>query len=119
MSCYFTLARPPSYANYPDKPAQPTALDIWMPMKDIPGHPGWQALGWIEYDEPLGFETVWHWSLLPADPVEWANFQFWKEGQDGEYMKGELVAMSDEQLTDWCGGQNLVKAAKILREVFA
>lgn len=81
MPRYFCLARPPFYANYPDRPQKPTAIEAWYPeMRRVPGGGDRYALGQLDYAEPLPLETIQHWTLWPADRTEWAQLVFWREG---------------------------------------
>jgi hypothetical protein len=106
------------YANYPDRPQQPVALEVWNVMQPVCGKgEKWGefwAFGWLEYAEPLPLDVVHHWSLLPDDKIEWANLQFYKEGPDGENIKADFLSHTVEELREFIPG-NLTEAAIILK----
>ena len=70
---YFSTLRPPSKFAVPDG---------WC-LNKVWGKPGQirgsriMAHGWVEYPEPLPFETIWHYDFLPADENEVRKFTNW------------------------------------------
>jgi hypothetical protein len=74
---YYFLSRPPMYGTLP---RGFTNYEQWYPAHSIPDflvqH---RFLGWAEYPEPLGMETIWNWELMPADPKELIEFYFYRE----------------------------------------
>jgi len=42
--------------------------------------------GWVEYAAPLTFDQLYHYTLLPDDPLEYAHYEFWLYAdRDHEY----------------------------------
>ena len=101
MFRYYCMARPPAYANYPDRPQKPTALEVWMPARVFPGSDGRWALGWLEYENALPVETVDHWTLWPENEVERAELVFFREESSmRELYMAEEVDVLRQRLAD-------------------
>lgn len=81
MARYWYLVRPGGYAQQPDGW---TDMDSFCPSRSTPEADGLYTYGWVEYSEPLDFETIDHWSFRPADPQERARYAFWQEADRDE-----------------------------------
>ena len=65
--------------NRPDvQPSDFTNQAVWCPTKSIPGTQRY-AHGWAEYEQPLAFETIWKFDLLPANANELDNYWNWRD----------------------------------------
>ena len=121
MPRYFCLARPPFYANYPDRPQAPTAIEVWYPeMRCVPGGGDRYALGQLDYAEPLPLDTIHHWTLWPADRKEWAELVFFKEAggdpTEAAIIRADYVGAPLEDLRNiLANGHVLAEAALVLR----
>lgn len=56
----------------PDKEDYYPAKEYTLPS----GYSG-SFYGWINYSEPLTFNEIWKYDLMPEDSVTWAHYQFW------------------------------------------
>lgn len=72
---YYLLNRPPDIGTHP---AGETAREVWAPSREIPGSARC-AHGWVEYPEPLPFDEVWRYELLPADEDEVDRYYDWRD----------------------------------------
>jgi hypothetical protein len=36
------------------------------------------SFGWVTYPEPLDFELIWKYDLVPHDEPEWARYMLWR-----------------------------------------
>jgi hypothetical protein len=94
---YFYLSRPPSYAHQPDGFSN---RDGGCPSRNWPtaavGNGGkiW-AFGWVEYPEPLTFETCFKWDLRPDNQIECAHYDFWIDNNrnqaDADWSESEHI----------------------------
>ena len=87
---YLFLNRPPSIATHPDGA---TETEAWTPRRKYT-HPVFgeqEYLGIVTYATPLDPEQLWKYELLPVDPVEWAEYEWWEENYsdlpDGQLQK--------------------------------
>lgn len=96
---YYCAARPPWYAQVPDGS---TASEVWMPGRRVLDLPGdWHALGWVEYAAPLEYETLNHWSLVPADEKERAGLTLWRKAREWHDAFEDAVAEYQRSIKDY------------------
>ena len=69
---YYALNRPPGFAAVPDGWC---LREIWAPMHEV--NDWLQAFGWVEYAEPLPFEKVWRYDLMPAAVIAQGRYSKW------------------------------------------
>lgn len=80
---YISTARPLTYGAYPDRPSDPKPVfidQVKLPAPTILLPSGQLALdfGRITYGGRLDFERIDHFSLLPQDETELAQFILWR-----------------------------------------
>lgn len=98
MPRYYCPSRPPVYACVPDGWVESC---VWMPMQSIPEHPGWDALGWVEYAESLGVDKIMKWELLPADKVEWSELMLARRARDWHDSFEDVVTEYEQSVADY------------------
>lgn len=76
MAKYHLIYRPPMYGTIPDGFSQYKEI---YPSRDteLTGGLIRPTFGWVEYADPLPFEKIFSYELLPDDPVERARFRLW------------------------------------------
>ena len=77
---YHLTLRPASIGCYPDRRTNGTPLTAeiieshWPPKRADNRN----LYAVVAYAEPLEFERIWRYDLIPADPVERAHYAFWE-----------------------------------------
>ena len=76
---YHLTLRPASIGCYPDRRTNGTPLtaeiiESHWPPKRVDNR---NLYAVIAYDEPLEFDRIWRYDLLPADKLEAARYGFW------------------------------------------
>lgn len=119
---YYLRSRPPMIGTHP---AGATEKEAWYPSRPIPGEAtGFYVWGWVEYDSPLSLEQIWQYELLPGNPVEQAEYAFYREGNrvpdEVEWLKGDYLDCSLEFLDKNTKSESplgcLYRAALVLKE---
>ena len=94
---YNLTLRPPSIGCYPDRdnagqPLQAEIVADYWPPKRVDNH---NLYAVVAYPEPLEFERIWRYDLLPADKLEEARYGFWLDS-DRDY------AFAADRTHAWC-----------------
>ena len=94
---YNLTLRPASIGCYPDRRTNGTPLiaeiiESHWPPKRVDNH---NLYAVVAYDEPLEFDRIWRYDLLPADKLEAARYGFWLDS-DRDY------AEADRSTRQWC-----------------
>jgi hypothetical protein len=76
---YYSTLRPPGTFAVPDGVI---LREIWGRVRTVHGT-SIRAHGWVEYPEPLDFEKVWRFDLLPADEEELKVYSEWSRREMG------------------------------------
>ena len=69
---YHALLRPPGFAAVPDHWVRREIFHRPLTVEE-----NLRTHGWVEYAEPLPFETAWRFDLLPADEDEERAYNRW------------------------------------------
>ena len=72
---YYALLRPPGYAAVPNGWC---LKKYWTPQQQVSGD-AFYAHGWVEYPQPLTFDSAWRFDLFPADEDEREKYREWYE----------------------------------------
>ncbi len=72
---YYLINRPPSIGTHP---AGEIDREVWIPRRTIPNTER-DCYGWVEWAEPLDFEQVWGYEMLPADDDEFERYYDWRD----------------------------------------
>ncbi len=74
----------------------------WHPAKPAPEFPECHFLGWADYPQPLPFDRIWQWEVVPADRKQYIEYMFWRDADrndDGyKLLMDEYLSLSDSQL---------------------
>jgi len=73
-------------------------------------------LGKAVYLQPLTFEQIWQYELWPEDPREWAEYTFWREGEDAAWLRKDYMEQSVEFLQEQAKHDHKAVAALILKD---
>lgn len=118
MNDYILTLRPVTIGTYPThdttgRALQPSIVDSFFPPQRTPDNRN--HYGTVRYPEPLPFEYVWHYDLLPADEVERAHYTFWlyadRDAQRAAEIEEDWLTAGDAWLTQWCANEPLGEAA--------
>ena len=107
---YYYRNRPPGIGCQPSG-FDPDTRECWHPRRGVRGllyH------GQVSYSEPLKFEQVWRYELVPADPVENAEYAFWQELDPGYDMRDDYLSTPREQLQQLARHDVLAGAALVI-----
>lgn len=74
MCRYYYLLRPPSIGCQPQGGINRETFTYFGPVEALDGM---KAHGWVEYDEPLEFDQIWRFDLMPANELERAKYRLW------------------------------------------
>ena len=122
-AAYLYRNRPPSIGCQPDGYI-PEETQAWMPARrhpdvitaDVPPRhlAGFYFLGRVVYPDPLTPEQVWQYELHPEDPIEWAEYVFWREGPEAAWLREDYLMQSIEVLQQALDDFNSPKALAAL-----
>jgi len=91
----------------------PDTREYWCPRKEVDGVP---YHGQVSYPEPLECKQVWQYELVPADPVEHAEYIFWREQEIGSEidLRFDYLNTDRETLEALAKHDALARAALVL-----
>jgi hypothetical protein len=116
---YMMRNRPPGIGCQPDGFLW-DETETWIPMREHPYPPrhlvGLRFLGKAVYPQALTFEQIWQYELWPEDPLEWAEYTFWREGEDGAWLRKDYLEQSVEFLQEQAKRDHKAVAALIIKE---
>jgi hypothetical protein len=97
MPDYILTLRPASIGCYPDRdnaghPLTATIVESHWPPKRVDNR---NLYAVVAYVEPLEFDRIWRYDLLPADKLEEARYGFWLEA-------GRSWDDADTDARQWC-----------------
>jgi len=109
---YYYRNRPPGIGCQPDG-FDPDTREYWRPRREVAGVP---YHGKVSYPRLLRFERVWQYELVPADPVERAEYIFWQEQETepGVDLRLEYLDTSRETLESLAKYDALARAALVI-----
>lgn len=108
MASYLFRNRPPGIGCQPDGWVN---RETWMPAKEIQDR---FFLGQVEYAEPLPFEQVKRYELWPESELERAEYVFWLEDEDADWLRADYLAQPVEMLRQYAPRDQKAQAALII-----
>jgi len=108
MATYFYRNRPPSIGCQPDGW---TGREEWLPAHEIDGR---HFLGQVEYADPLPFEQVQRYELWPESELERAEYTFWREGGDADWLRTDYLAQPVKKLREYAPRDVKARAALVI-----
>lgn len=110
---YLFKSRPPGIGCQPDG-FVPDTMEAWYPAKSHESCPTRRFFGSVEYEEPLPFERIDHYSLYPVNLLERAEMVFWREGESADWLRKNYLSQSVEDLRDFAYERDDEKARAAL-----
>ena len=121
MNDYLLTLRPATIGTYPTRDAagrdlRPTVIEDHWPPRRTPDNRNHYAT--VRYPEPLNFERIWRYDLLPVDQVEMAHYTFWlyadRDDARATESEAEWLGLGIDWLTRWVTDEPLGTAAVII-----
>ncbi len=109
MPKYYYCNRPPGIGCQPDGF---TERETWLPAKEIDNR---LCFGYAVYPKPLAPEQVYRFDLRPESIVEQAEYVFWREDSDSDWLKENYLSQPVGRLRDYASRDVKAWAALVLK----